>query len=62
MKNEKRKSLITEIQEMQIQLTGMSYPDWELEQMSDRSLNDLHAEMWSRYDEDMRDNQMMFFE
>lgn len=62
MKNEKRKSLITEIQEMQVQLTGMSYPDWELEQMSDRSINDLHAELWATYDADMRDNQMMFFE
>lgn len=62
MKNEKRKSLITEIQEMQVQLIGMAYPDWELEQMSDRGINDLHAELWATYDEDMRDNQMMFFE
>lgn len=47
---------------MQVHLTGVPYPDWELEQMSDRSIKDLHADLWTRYDEDMADNRSMFFE
>ena len=53
---------INEIQMMQVHLTGVPYPDWELEQMSDRSIKDLHADLWARYDEDMADNRSMFFE
>lgn len=46
---------------MQVHLTGVPYPDWELEQMSSRAIKDLHADLWARYDEDMMDNQRMFF-
>jgi hypothetical protein len=55
-------NLRNEIQLMQLYLTGYQFSDCELDFMSNRELRELHADLKQRYNEDINENRMMFFE
>lgn len=55
-------NLRNEVQLMQLYLTGYQFSEAELDIMSNRELRELHADLKQRYEEDIKENMMMFFE
>lgn len=55
-------NLMNEIQLMQLYLTGYQFSDCELDFMSNRELRELHTDLKQRYEADIKENMMMFFE
>lgn len=55
-------NLRNEIQLMQMYLTGDQVSETEMNSMSKRKLRELHADLKQRYEEDINENMMMFFE
>lgn len=55
-------NLRNEVQLMQLSLTGYQFSEAELDFMSNRELRDLHTDLKQRYEEDINENMMMFFE
>lgn len=55
-------NLMNEIQLMQLYLTGYQFSEAELDFMSNRELRELHADLKRRYEEDIKENMMMYFE
>jgi hypothetical protein len=55
-------NLMNEIQLMQMYLTGDQVSETEMNSMSKKKLRELHADLKQRYEEDINENMMMFFE
>jgi hypothetical protein len=55
-------NLMNEIQLMQMYLTGDQVSETEMNSMSKRKLRELHADLKQRYEEDIKENMMMYFE
>lgn len=55
-------NLMNEIQLMQMYLTGDQVSETEMNSMSKRKLRELHADLKQKYEEDIKENMMMYFE
>lgn len=51
-----------EIQSMYNYLTGDSYDEFDLDQMSDRELRDLHSELFIGFKEEQEFNSSIFYD